>query len=403
MMPPGRVATRRQEAALVLVPRDRPRGRRRTGRGSGGGRAGVDHPGPRPAPRGQPPGRRPRSRSGPSRRRGPATIAVLDGVVRVGLGPPSWTGCATSTDIAKLSVRDVGSPWRSAAAARPRWPRRRALAHRRRHRGVRHRRARRGAPRGRRQLRRLGRPRRAGPHPGVVVCAGVKSILDVPAHPGVPGDAVGAGDRLPHRRFPGFYLSDSGEPVTWRVDTPEQAAAIVLARRELATDRAGVVLANPLPPDRQLDPDLHDAPWPPGWRCCGRGRHRQGRHAAAAGVLPRRHPRREPAGERRTGAGQRRAGRPGGGRGGRPAHRPWTRSAQAGDPPACHGRRRRRSGRGRQAGRPGRLRPRHQGPGDRHPRRGGRKHRGLARPARPRRLADRQGRRRRGGRTAPRS
>ena len=47
--------------------------------------------------------------------------------------------------------------------------------------------------------------------------------------------------------------------MTWRVDTPEQAAAIVLARRELATDRAGVVLANPLPPDRQLDPDLHDA------------------------------------------------------------------------------------------------------------------------------------------------
>ena len=46
--------------------------------------------------------------------------------------------------------------------------------------------------------------------------------------------------------------------MTWRVETPEQAAAIVLARRELATDRAGVVLANPLPPDRQLDPELHD-------------------------------------------------------------------------------------------------------------------------------------------------
>ena len=32
-----------------------------------------------------------------------------------------------------------------------------------------------------------------------------------------------------------------GEPVTWRVDRPEQAAAIVVARRELSTDRAGVV------------------------------------------------------------------------------------------------------------------------------------------------------------------
>ena len=95
--------------------------------------------------------------------------------------------------------------------------------------------------------------------PVLVVCAGVKSILDVPGtleyletlSVPVIGYRTDA--------FPGFYLSDSGEPVTWRVDTPEQAAAIVRARRELATDRAGVVLANPLPPDRQLDPDLHDA------------------------------------------------------------------------------------------------------------------------------------------------
>ncbi len=44
----------------------------------------------------------------------------------------------------------------------------------------------------------------------------------------------------------------------WRVDTAEQAAAIVRARAALGTDRAGVVLANPLPTDRQLDPGLHD-------------------------------------------------------------------------------------------------------------------------------------------------
>jgi pseudouridine-5'-phosphate glycosidase len=92
----------------------------------------------------------------------------------------------------------------------------------------------------------------------LVVCAGVKSILDVPGtleyletlSVPVLGYRTNA--------FPGFYLSDSGEPVSWRVDTPEQAAAVLLVRRELATDRAGVVLANPLPPDRQLDPDLHD-------------------------------------------------------------------------------------------------------------------------------------------------
>ena len=58
--------------------------------------------------------------------------------------------------------------------------------------------------------------------------------------------------------FPGFYLSDSGQPVNWRVESAEEAAAVVRARRALATDRAGVVLANPLPVELQLDPDLHD-------------------------------------------------------------------------------------------------------------------------------------------------
>ena len=68
--------------------------------------------------------------------------------------------------------------------------------------------------------------------PVLVVCAGVKSILDVPAtleyletlSVPVIGYRTDA--------FPGFYLSDSGEPVTWRVETAAQAAAIVLARRE---------------------------------------------------------------------------------------------------------------------------------------------------------------------------
>jgi pseudouridine-5'-phosphate glycosidase len=92
----------------------------------------------------------------------------------------------------------------------------------------------------------------------LVVCAGVKSILDVPGTLeyletlSVP--VIG----YRTSSFPGFYLSDSGQPVPWRVDTPEQAAAVVLARRRLATDRAGVVLANPLPTDLQLDPELHD-------------------------------------------------------------------------------------------------------------------------------------------------
>ena len=92
----------------------------------------------------------------------------------------------------------------------------------------------------------------------VVVCAGVKSILDVGAtleRLETLNVAV-----LGYRtdRFPGFYLSDSGHPVGWQVDSPAEVAAIVEARRELGTDDRAVVVANPLPKDEQLDPELHD-------------------------------------------------------------------------------------------------------------------------------------------------
>ena len=92
----------------------------------------------------------------------------------------------------------------------------------------------------------------------VVVCAGVKSILDVAAtleRLETLNVAV-----LGYRtdRFPGFYLTDSGEPVPWRVDSVAEAAAVVRAREELGTADRAVVVANPLPPDQQLDPPLHD-------------------------------------------------------------------------------------------------------------------------------------------------
>jgi pseudouridine-5'-phosphate glycosidase len=91
-----------------------------------------------------------------------------------------------------------------------------------------------------------------------VVCSGVKSILDVPATLerletfGVT--VLGFGTD----RFPGFYLADSGHPVPWRVDTAEEVAAVLAARRELGTDDRAVVVANPLPASEQLDPELHD-------------------------------------------------------------------------------------------------------------------------------------------------
>jgi len=92
----------------------------------------------------------------------------------------------------------------------------------------------------------------------VVVCAGVKSILDVAAtleRLETLNVAV-----LGYRtdRFPGFYLTDSGQPVPWRVDSVTEAAAVVRAREDLGTGDRAVVVANPLPPDQQLDPPLHD-------------------------------------------------------------------------------------------------------------------------------------------------
>ncbi len=91
-----------------------------------------------------------------------------------------------------------------------------------------------------------------------VVCAGVKSILDVSAtleRLETLGVAV-----LGYRTtaFPGFYLSDSGHPLDWRVDSPEEVAAVMAARSGLGTADRGVVVANPLPTDEQLDPALHD-------------------------------------------------------------------------------------------------------------------------------------------------
>jgi pseudouridine-5'-phosphate glycosidase len=188
----------------------------------------------------------------------PATIAVLDGVVRVGLGPAELDRLCHDPDIAKLSVRDVAVAVALGTSGATTVASTSALAHRA---GIAvfatgglggvHR----GASESFDISADLGTLART---PVLVVCAGVKSILDVPATLeyletlSVP--VVGYRTNA----FPGFYLSDSGSSLYWRVDTPAEAAAILTARRALATDAAGVVLANPLPPERQLDPDVHD-------------------------------------------------------------------------------------------------------------------------------------------------
>ncbi|MEV1052756.1 pseudouridine-5'-phosphate glycosidase [Streptomyces sp. NPDC049887] len=91
-----------------------------------------------------------------------------------------------------------------------------------------------------------------------VVCAGVKSILDVPATlqrletlgVGVLGYGTG--------QFPGFYLSSSGLPVDWTVRTPEEVAEVMRAQEALGGPDTALIVARPVPEDEQLDPALHD-------------------------------------------------------------------------------------------------------------------------------------------------
>jgi pseudouridylate synthase len=186
----------------------------------------------------------------------PATIALLDGVVRIGLDDAALEAIAGRYDVAKCSARDLPIAMARGATGATTVA---ATAHLAAQAGIAlfatgglggvHREARETWDESADlvALSRLGI---------CVVCAGVKSILDVPAtleRLETLGISV-AGYQTD--RFPGFYLTDSGHPVPWRLDTPEQVAAALRAGDELELDSA-LVLANPLPAGEQLDPDLH--------------------------------------------------------------------------------------------------------------------------------------------------
>jgi pseudouridine-5'-phosphate glycosidase len=90
----------------------------------------------------------------------------------------------------------------------------------------------------------------------LVVASGVKSILDIAATLerldtlGVPVLGYRTND------FPGFYLHATGFALEWSVDSPEAAAGVFRAHREFS--RTGLLLANPVGEERQLDPELHE-------------------------------------------------------------------------------------------------------------------------------------------------
>jgi pseudouridine-5'-phosphate glycosidase len=185
----------------------------------------------------------------------PATIGMVGGEIVVGLDDAELTRLATRDDVAKLSVRDL-APAAVAGLDGATTVASTAVIAARAGIGV-------FATGG------LGGVHREPPYdesadlvtlartPVCVVCAGVKSILDVPAtleRLETLGVAV-VGYRT--RRFPGFYLTDSGYEIDWSADSPAEVAQQLAAQREQRVSGGALVLVNPLPTDEQLDPELH--------------------------------------------------------------------------------------------------------------------------------------------------
>jgi pseudouridine-5'-phosphate glycosidase len=188
----------------------------------------------------------------------PATVAVLDGVPRVGLGKDQVERVAQDQDLRKLGFRDLAPALAAGASGATTVSGTAFLA------------ARAG-------IRVFGTGGLGGVHRGwttvqdesadlgllartriTVVCAGVKSILDVPATlqrlETLGVGVIGYGTD----RFPGFYLSDSGEPVDWTAGTPDEVARVMRAQDVLGGHESALIVANPVAREQQLDPGLHD-------------------------------------------------------------------------------------------------------------------------------------------------
>lgn len=92
--------------------------------------------------------------------------------------------------------------------------------------------------------------------PVLVICAGVKSILDISATLerletlSVP--LIG----YKTNKFPGFYLQDSGFALEHRSDSPQEIARIWRARADVGNEQGGLVVANPTP--TPMEAKLHE-------------------------------------------------------------------------------------------------------------------------------------------------
>ena len=186
----------------------------------------------------------------------PATIAILDGVVHIGLTDEQLIAIANRDDISKASSRDLAilvASKKSAATTVA------ATAHLAAMAGIKV----------------FATGGLGGVHRGAiesfdesadltalstlnitVVCAGVKSILDVGATlERLETLAIGlVGFKT--TAFPGFYLTDSGFTIEHRVDSAAEIAAVIKARELVGTNNAALLVANPVA--KEMNRAKHD-------------------------------------------------------------------------------------------------------------------------------------------------
>jgi pseudouridylate synthase len=186
-----------------------------------------------------------------------ATIAILDGIPKVGLTPADLERIATDESVVKVSSRDIGIAMARKVTGGTTVAATSVLAARA---GVRvfatgglggvHR----GASETFDESADLTVLSRT---PVTVVSAGVKSILDIPATLERLETLSVAVVGYRTSRFPAFWLSDSGCELDWRVESAAEIAAIMAARESFG-DQSALLVANPLPAELQLDPVMLD-------------------------------------------------------------------------------------------------------------------------------------------------
>ena len=186
----------------------------------------------------------------------PATIAIIDGRIHIGLEPDQLTQIANDENILKASIRDlaiISTQKKSAATTVA------ATSHIANLAGISlfatgglggvHREAWQSWDESADLLALANTPI-------LIVCSGAKSILDVSAT--LERLETLSVPILGYRtnKFPGFYLTDSGFDLEHRADTPQDIAQIWRARSDVATNNSALIVANPV--GNQMNKALHD-------------------------------------------------------------------------------------------------------------------------------------------------